>query len=111
MGKGKFSFGINTMLPIHQKSFGRQCRGAIPLVGQFELRFVNFVYISFITKTKQNMETLENSNPKPLSVKEWLKTLLLLAIPVVGNCFTFFVYAFRQQRKIQNRQNLGKKPI
>ncbi|WP_298221089.1 hypothetical protein [Flavobacterium sp.] len=52
------------------------------------------------------METLENSNPKPLSVKEWLKTLLLLAIPVVG-IVLLFVYAFGSNEN-PNRQNWAK---
>lgn len=49
------------------------------------------------------METLENSNPKPLSVKEWLITLLLMAIPIVG-IVLLFVYAFGSNEN-PNRQN------
>ena len=39
------------------------------------------------------MEEFENQHPKPLSVKDWLVTLLLMAIPVVG-IVLLFVYAF-----------------
>ncbi|MBS1535854.1 MAG: hypothetical protein JST78_12310 [Bacteroidetes bacterium] len=52
------------------------------------------------------METVENSNPKPLSVKEWLITLLLMAIPIVG-IVMLFIYAFGSNEN-PNRQNWAK---
>ncbi|MBS7785696.1 hypothetical protein KIH23_00170 [Flavobacterium sp. CYK-55] len=52
------------------------------------------------------METVENSNPKPLSVKEWLITLLLMAIPLVG-IIMLFIYAFGSNEN-PNRQNWAK---
>lgn len=52
------------------------------------------------------METVENSNPKPLSVKEWLVTLLLMAIPIVG-IVMLFIYAFGSNEN-PNRQNWAK---
>ena len=52
------------------------------------------------------METIENSNQKPLSVKDWLITLLLMAIPIVG-IVLLFVYAFGNNENI-NKQNWAK---
>jgi uncharacterized membrane-anchored protein len=52
------------------------------------------------------METIENSNQKPMSVKDWLITLLLMAIPVVG-IVLLFVYAFGNNENI-NKQNWAK---
>ena len=52
------------------------------------------------------METLESSNQKPLSVKDWLITLLLMAIPVVG-IVLLCVYAFGSNQN-PNRQNWAK---
>ena len=39
------------------------------------------------------METLENQDQKPMSVKDWLITLLIMAIPIVG-LVMLFIYAF-----------------
>lgn len=52
------------------------------------------------------METIESLNQKPLSVKDWLVTLLLMAIPVVG-IVLLFVYAFGSNENV-NRQNWAK---
>lgn len=52
------------------------------------------------------METIEHSNQKPLSVKDWLITLLLMAIPVVG-VVLLCVYAFGSDQN-PNRQNWAK---
>ncbi|HLA55296.1 MAG TPA: hypothetical protein VK623_04315 [Flavobacterium sp.] len=52
------------------------------------------------------MEQNENQYPKPLSVKDWLITLLLLAIPVVG-IVMLFIYAFGSNEN-PNRQNWAK---
>ena len=52
------------------------------------------------------METIENSNQKPMSVKDWLITLLLMAIPVVG-IVLLFVYAFGNNENV-NKQNWAK---
>jgi chromate transport protein ChrA len=52
------------------------------------------------------METIENQNQKPLSVKDWLVTLLLMAIPIVG-IVLLFVYAFGSNENV-NRQNWAK---
>lgn len=52
------------------------------------------------------MEEFENQHPKPLSVKDWLVTLLLMAIPVVG-IVLLFVYAFGSNEN-PNRQNWAK---
>ena len=52
------------------------------------------------------MNELENQNQKPMSVKDWLITLLILAIPVVG-LVMLFVYAFGNNGNV-NRQNWAK---
>jgi chromate transport protein ChrA len=52
------------------------------------------------------METIESSNQKPMSVKDWLITLLLMAIPIVG-IVLLFVYAFGNNENI-NKQNWAK---
>ena len=52
------------------------------------------------------METIETQNQKPLSVKDWLVTLLLMAIPIVG-IVLLFVYAFGSNENV-NRQNWAK---
>ena len=52
------------------------------------------------------MSEFENQNQKPLSVKEWLITLLILAIPVVG-LVMLFVYALGNNSNV-NRQNWAK---
>ena len=52
------------------------------------------------------MEEFENYNQKPMSVKDWLVTLLLMAIPVVG-IVLLFVYAFGDNENI-NKQNWAK---
>lgn len=52
------------------------------------------------------MEIIENSNQKPLSVKDWFITLLLMAIPIVG-IVLLFVYAFGNNENI-NKQNWAK---
>ena len=49
------------------------------------------------------MEEFENYNQKPMTVKEWLTTLLLMAIPIVG-IVLLFVYAFGN-----NGENVRKK--
>lgn len=52
------------------------------------------------------METIENANQKPMSVKDWLVTLLLMAIPIVG-IVLLFVYAFGNNENV-NKQNWAK---
>lgn len=52
------------------------------------------------------METIESSNQKPMSVKDWLITLLLMAIPIVG-IVLLFVYAFGNNENV-NKQNWAK---
>lgn len=54
------------------------------------------------------METFENQNQnqKPMSVKDWLITLLIMAIPIVG-FIMLFVYAFGSNENV-NRQNWAK---
>jgi uncharacterized membrane-anchored protein len=52
------------------------------------------------------METIENANQKPMSVKDWLITLLLMAIPIVG-IVLLFVYAFGNNENV-NKQNWAK---
>ena len=52
------------------------------------------------------METIESSNQKPISVKDWLITLLLMAIPVVG-IVLLFVYAFGNNENV-SKQNWAK---
>ena len=52
------------------------------------------------------MEQFENKNAKTMSVKDWLYTLLLLAIPLVG-FIMLFVFAFGNDQN-ENRQNWAK---
>ena len=52
------------------------------------------------------MEEIENQNVKTMSVKDWLYTLLILAIPLVG-FIMLFVYAFGSDQN-ENRQNWAK---
>jgi hypothetical protein len=52
------------------------------------------------------MEELGNQNQKPMSVKDWLITLLIMAIPVVGFVM-LFVYAFGNDGN-ENRRNWAK---
>jgi uncharacterized membrane-anchored protein len=52
------------------------------------------------------METLQDQNQKPMSVKEWVITLLIMAIPLVG-FIMLFVYAFGSNENI-NKQNWAK---
>ena len=52
------------------------------------------------------MEELQNQNQKPMSVKDWLITLLIMAIPDVG-LVMLFVYAFGSDGN-ENRRNWAK---
>ena len=52
------------------------------------------------------MESFENPNQKPMSVKDWLITFLILAIPVVG-LVMLFIYAFGNDQNI-HKQNWAK---
>ena len=52
------------------------------------------------------MNEFENQNQNPMSVKDWLITLLIMAIPVVG-LIMLFVYAFGNNGNV-NRQNWAK---
>ena len=52
------------------------------------------------------MQEFENQNPKALSVKDWLVTMLLMAIPIVG-IVLLFMYAFGSNEN-PNRQNWAK---
>ncbi len=52
------------------------------------------------------MESFENQNQKPMSVKEWLITFLILAIPIVG-LVMLFIYAFGDNQNV-NKQNWAK---
>ena len=52
------------------------------------------------------MEEFENYDQKPMSVKEWLVTMLLTAIPMVG-FILLFVYAFGNNENV-NKQNWAK---
>ena len=52
------------------------------------------------------METFEDQKKMPMSVKDWLLTLLIIAIPVVG-IVMLFVYAFGNNENL-NRQNWAK---
>ena len=52
------------------------------------------------------MESFENQNQKPMSVKDWLITFLILAIPVVG-LVMLFIYAFGNDQNI-HKQNWAK---
>ncbi|RAR47539.1 hypothetical protein [Flavobacterium lacus] len=52
------------------------------------------------------MNELDNSNQKPMSVKDWLITLLIMAIPLVG-FIMLFVYAFSDSENV-NKKNWAK---
>lgn len=52
------------------------------------------------------MNELDNSNQKPMSVKDWLITLLIMAIPLVG-LIMLFVYAFSDNENL-NKKNWAK---
>lgn len=52
------------------------------------------------------METIQNEDQKPMSVKDWLITLLISAIPLVGFVM-LFVYAFSNDGN-ENRRNWAK---
>ena len=52
------------------------------------------------------MEEFENQNANTMSVKDWLYTLLILAIPLVG-FIMLFVFAFGNGQN-ENRQNWAK---
>lgn len=52
------------------------------------------------------MEEIQNANQKPMSVKDWLFTLLIMAIPIVG-FIMLFVYAFGSNENV-NKQNWAK---
>lgn len=52
------------------------------------------------------MNELDNSNQKPMSVKDWLITLLIMAIPLVG-FIMLFVYAFSDSENL-NKKNWAK---
>lgn len=52
------------------------------------------------------MESFENPNQQPMSVKDWLITFLILAIPVVG-LVMLFIYAFGNDQNI-HKQNWAK---
>lgn len=52
------------------------------------------------------MEEFENQNQKTMSVKDWLITLLIMAIPIVG-LVMLFVYAFGNEGN-ENRRNWAK---
>lgn len=55
-----------------------------------------------------SMDSFENQNPMqaPMSVKDWLYTLLIIAIPMVG-IIMLFVYAFGNDQNV-NKQNWAK---
>jgi len=52
------------------------------------------------------MEEFENIDQRPMSVKDWLITLLIMAIPLVG-IIMLFVYAFSENGN-ENRKNWAK---
>lgn len=52
------------------------------------------------------MEEFENQDQKPMSVKDWLITMLIMAIPIVGFVM-LFVYAFGDNGNV-NRKNWAK---
>lgn len=56
----------------------------------------------------ESMESFENQNPleAPMSVKDWLFTLLIMAIPMVG-IIMLFIYAFGNGQNV-NKQNWAK---
>lgn len=53
-----------------------------------------------------HMEEIQNANQKTMSVKDWLITLLIMAIPLVG-FIMLFVYAFGNNENV-NKQNWAK---
>lgn len=53
-----------------------------------------------------HMEEIQNANQKPMSVNDWLITLLIMAIPLVG-FIMLFVYAFGNNENV-NKQNWAK---
>lgn len=52
------------------------------------------------------MQEIQNTNQQPMSVKDWLITLLIMAIPLVG-FIMLFVYAFGDNENV-NKQNWAK---
>jgi cell division protein FtsW (lipid II flippase) len=50
------------------------------------------------------MESFENQNPnqKPMSVKDWLITFLILIIPIVG-LVMLFIYAFGENQNVHKQ--------
>ena len=52
------------------------------------------------------MEEFENQDQKPMSVKDWLITMLIMAIPIVGFVM-LLVYAFGDNGNV-NRKNWAK---
>ena len=52
------------------------------------------------------MQEIQNTNQQPMSVKDWLITLLIMAIPLVG-FIMLFVYAFGNNENV-NKQNWAK---
>ncbi|HLP64494.1 hypothetical protein [Flavobacterium sp.] len=48
------------------------------------------------------MESFENQNQKPMSVKDWLITFLILIIPIVG-LVMLFIYAFGDNQNIHKQ--------
>jgi uncharacterized membrane protein len=52
------------------------------------------------------MQENQNANQQPMSVKDWLITLLLMSIPLVGFVL-LFVYAFGSSENV-NKQNWAK---
>jgi|688.fasta_scaffold04192_8 cation transporter-like permease len=57
-------------------------------------------------KKNIHMEEIQNANQKTMSVKDWLITLLIMAIPLVG-FIMLFVYAFGNNENV-NKQNWAK---
>lgn len=52
------------------------------------------------------MNEFDNSNQKPMSVKDWLITLVIMMIPLVG-FIMLFVYAFSDNENV-NKKNWAK---
>lgn len=52
------------------------------------------------------MQENQNTNQQPMSVKDWLITMLIMAIPLVG-FIMLFVYAFGNNENV-NKQNWAK---
>lgn len=48
------------------------------------------------------MESFENHNQKPMSVKDWLITFLILIIPIVG-LVMLFIYAFGDNQNVHKQ--------